>query len=490
MTVKRYFAATARDCLRKVKEDLGPDAIVVSNKSVRGGVEITAMSAASLDEISSRATAVEQGEDRLQASGGSRHAFAVPGFTSSDDDYTVSISSRARSVERRAQPVAEPPAAAAKRPIVSAWQPPRYEPETGRVAPAADPRAASPVADKPAPIAEAAPERAIEERVPHQGPNVAAVYELTREMQDIRGLLEQQLAGFAWGELSRASPARAQLMTELLEMGFSGVLARRMTQDLSNNITMEEGRRHVSEVLDRRLRLLDTDSEIVNQGGVYALVGPTGVGKTTTAAKLAARCVVRYGADRVALLTTDGYRIGAHEQLRIYGRILGVPVHAVGSGDELRQTLLALKDKHMVLIDTVGMSQRDSMVIEQGNMLANGGSVKRLLLLNATSRGDTLDDVIRAYGGEAISACIVSKIDETITLAPAVDAVVRHGMAIAYIANGQRVPEDLHLPNRKYLLHRVFKQRPGGMAHRLKTEEAGMVLAGQGMQQGRAVSIG
>ena len=186
------------------------------------------------------------------------------------------------------------------------------------------------------------------------------------------------------------------------------------------------------------------------------------------------------------MLTTDGYRIGAHEQLRIYGRILGVPVHAVGDSNDLRQTLAALKDKHMVLIDTVGMSQRDSMVIEQASMLASSGTVKRLLLLNATSRGETLDDVIRSYGGDDIAACIVSKVDETTTLAPVVDAIVRHGMPIAYLANGQRVPEDMHLPNRKYLLHRVFKQVQGNMAYRLKAEEIGMVLAGNAGLQDRS----
>lgn len=499
MTVKRYFAATARDCLRKVKEDLGPDAIVVSNKSVPGGVEVTAMSADSLEEISNRASSTEfVGQERLVAAGGSRLAtgFAsrpsagpsqdwlgssrgVPGskvraWDTTDpasEDYTVSLSAQARRFDRRAAPDA---GAEPKRPAVSAWAPPRYEPVTGKVT------AVAPEKRFPEPHVAANP--ASDARIQSSEPNMAVVREITHEMRcemhDIRSLIEQQLAGFAWGELSRTSPARAQLMTELLEMGFSGVLARRMTQDLEPGAGLEEGRKHASAILDRRLRLFDADSDLVHRGGVYALVGPTGVGKTTTTAKLAARCVVRHGADRVALLTTDGYRIGAHEQLRIYGRILGVPVHAVNDGDELRQTLAALKDKHMVLIDTAGMSQRDRMVIEQTSMLASSNAVKRLLLLNATSRGETLDDVIRAYGGEDIAACILSKIDETTTLAPAVDAVARHGMPVAYLANGQRVPEDLHLPNRKYLLHRVFKQVQGNMAHRLKAEEVGMALAG------------
>ena len=215
----------------------------------------------------------------------------------------------------------------------------------------------------------------------------------------------------------------------------------------------------------------------IDRGGVYAIVGPTGVGKTTTTAKLAARCVVRYGADRLALLTTDGYRIGAQEQLRIYGRILGVPVFVVRDGEDLRRTLADLRDKHMVLIDTVGMSQRDRMVAEQAAMLMRAGEVNRLLLLNAGCRGDTLDDVVRAYAGEDLAGCIMTKVDEATALAPALDCIVRHGLTLSYVANGQRVPEDLHLPNRNYLLHRAFKTASVDTAHSLRDEEVALAIA-------------
>jgi len=122
------------------------------------------------------------------------------------------------------------------------------------------------------------------------------------------------------------------------------------------------------------------------------------------------------------------------------------------------------------------MSQRDRMVAEQAAMLTRAGDVRRLLLLNATSRGDTLDDVIRSYAGEDLAGCILTKVDETASLAPALDTVVRHGLLMAYVANGQRVPEDLHLPNRNYLLHRAFKQPGPASVHRLKTDEVGLVL--------------
>ena len=209
---------------------------------------------------------------------------------------------------------------------------------------------------------------------------------------------------------------------------------------------------------------------------VTLMLGPTGVGKTTTTAKLAARCVLRHGASRVALVTTDGYRIGAHEQLRIYGRILGVSVHLVKDADELKQTLFDLQHKHMVLVDTMGMSQRDRMVEEQVAMFGNS-NVKRLLLLSATSRGDTLDDVIRAYNGPDLAGCILSKVDEAASLASSLDVIIRHGLRLHYVSNGQRVPEDLHLPNRAYLLHRAFKDLPDTSPHRLDGVEPGLMMA-------------
>jgi flagellar biosynthesis protein FlhF len=186
------------------------------------------------------------------------------------------------------------------------------------------------------------------------------------------------------------------------------------------------------------------------------LTGPTGVGKTTTTAKLAARAVVRYGADSVALITTDSYRIGALEQLRIYGKILGVAVHAARDTGDLRVTLSGLKHKRLVLIDTMGMGQRDKRVKEQAEMFVTAG-VQRLLLLNATSSGDTLEDVVRMYNGNGVIGCIATKLDEAVTLGAVLDVMMRHKLALHYVANGQRVPEDLHEVNMAYLLHRAFE---------------------------------
>ena len=459
MTVRRIVAESAREALRRVKEQLGPDAIVIANKSVPGGVEITAMSAASLDAISNAPE--------------SAPVVAKPSRQpppSDDGDYTVSLSTKARAQEP-----------------FRAWQPPVH---TAVPAPRPQLRPLPPKAEDGVPSVEqvaATLTSAATDQRPVRAQTVGAaevpVAQLAADIQSIKALLERQLAGFAWGELSRQTPTRALLLAEMLDAGFSSLLARRLTDELPETLLATDGRKWLATAINRRLRTLSVDNDIIDSGGVFALVGPTGVGKTTTTAKLAARCVVRYGADRLALLTTDGYRIGAHEQLRIYGRILGVPVHVVRDTEDLRRTLVDLRDKHMILIDTVGMSQRDRMVAEQAAMLTRAGEVRRLLLLNAGSRGDTLDDVVRAYSGEDLAGCILTKIDEAPSLAPAIDAVVRHGLLLAYVANGQRVPEDLHLANRNYLLHRAFKLPAEVSPHRLREDEVGLAIGSRPLGQ-------
>jgi flagellar biosynthesis protein FlhF len=300
------------------------------------------------------------------------------------------------------------------------------------------------------------------------------------EIRSLRKIVEQHLAGFAWGEVARSEPVKTEILRQMLDAGFSPQFARDLLTDLPPEMSAVEAMAWVKGAADRSLYTIGGADDIVDRGGVFALVGPTGVGKTTTTAKLAARCVLRHGPSKVALVTTDGYRIGAHEQLRIYGRILGVAVHLVKDAAELRQTLAELQHKHMVLIDTMGMSQRDKLVPELTDMLA-GCDVQRLLLLSSTSRGDTLDDVVRAYAGDKLSGCILTKIDEAASLATALDVIIRHGLRLHYVSNGQRVPEDLHLPNRNYLLHRAFKDVPETSAHKYDGIEPALMMANAGM---------
>ena len=299
---------------------------------------------------------------------------------------------------------------------------------------------------------------------------------LMREMVAMKAMMQRELAGVAWSNLKHRAPARADMMQRLLDAGFSPALSRELIAVVTEGATDADARKAVSAEIERRLPLASRES-LVEQGGVYALVGPTGVGKTTTIAKLAARCVERRGGASLALLTTDSYRIAAHDQLRVYGKILNVPVHAIKDTHDLKVTLAELRDKKTILIDTIGMSQRDQLVAEQTALLTGCGTVvKRLLLLNSTANAATLDEVITSYANGGIQGCVITKVDESASVATALDAAIRHGLDVHYVTNGQRVPEDLHLPNRTYLLHRALLPIKDGATHNLRPDEYPLVM--------------
>ena len=480
MNVRKFIAANARDALRKVKETLGNDAIILSNRGIPGGVEIMAVAARDMAMIVPTQVADTTPPDRR------------PAIAEADDDYRVSLSSAraqaAQGVPPRIQPQSAPIPA---RPVA-----PPAAPRPAATVNAAIPRTGglrnlemarpqqSTAAFTPPPVQKPAPSPAPRVQAQASPPRRAEAevvpMAVMDEIRSLRKIVEQHLAGFAWGEAARSEPVKTDVLRQMLDAGFSPQFSRDLLADLPMEMDGLQAMAWVKGAADRSLFTIGNESDIVDRGGIYALVGPTGVGKTTTTAKLAARCVLRHGPSKVALVTTDGYRIGAHEQLRIYGRILGVSVYLVKDAAELRQTLVELQHKHMVLIDTMGMSQKDKLVPELTDMLA-GCDVQRLLLLSSTSRGDTLDDVVRAYEGDNLAGCILTKIDEAASLATPLDVIMRHGLRLHYVSNGQRVPEDLHLPNRGYLLHRAFRDVPESSPHKYDGVEPGLMMANAGM---------
>src|SRR5690606_12848152 len=360
MKISRFVGASSRDVLRQVREALGPDALIVANRSVPDGVEVLAT-------------------------------------------------------------LEEPPAAAA--------------------APA---RAVAAIGAPAVPAAE------------HAAAGLEAA------IGALRGTLESRLDGLLWGGAAGPGrePLRAGLFRTLLDIGFSARLARAMLERLPASLDARAAQAWARNELVTHLPVLASEDELLAEGGVYALVGPTGVGKTTTLAKLAARCVAREGREQVAMLTTDNFRIGALEQLQIYGRLMGVPARSVRDVAELRATLAELGDRKMVLIDTTGISQRDRNVAAQAALLCGAGRpVRRLLVLNAASQGDTLDEVAHAYrhgAGEDVAGCIITKLDEASRLGPALDTAVRHRLPVHYVSVGQKVPEDLAVARADELVDRAF----------------------------------
>jgi flagellar biosynthesis protein FlhF len=289
--------------------------------------------------------------------------------------------------------------------------------------------------------------------------------ELVHEVRSLRSMVEGQLAAFAWNDLKRRDLTKVEVLRCLMTAGIGATLSRELVDELPDGLDVSRALRLAKMRLQNLLPVVAPTHGLVDEGGIYALVGPTGVGKTTTVAKLAAECALRLGRDNLALVTTDTYRIGAVDQLRIYGKILNVPVFAIRDEADLQHTLADLRARHLVLIDTVGMSQRDRRLADQVALLTGGAQqARRILLLAATAQSNVLEDVARAYAGEGLAGCILTKVDEALTLGGALDVLVRHRLTLHFVANGQRVPEDLHPPNPLYLVERVFRAAEGAPA--------------------------
>jgi len=285
--------------------------------------------------------------------------------------------------------------------------------------------------------------------------------ELARDLAEVKRLLQTHVAHTVAAAMSADSPVRAELLKQMFAAGFSAGMASEMVSQMPEQADIHSAVRWMQERLKADLQTLDVVSTI-DEGGVYAFIGPTGVGKTTMVAKLAARCVLRFGRSQVALLTTDTYRIGAQEQLKVFAKILGLTITSVRDGADLAHKLEELSRKHVVLLDTAGMGQRDQLMIEQLSLLAEGRQhLKRVLVVSATTGLHTLDDVYETYrqalGQEPFWGVVLTKLDEAVSLAPMVECVIRHQLPVLFMANGQRVPEDLHVPNTGYLVHRSLR---------------------------------
>ena len=407
MKIKRLCAANIREAMRKIREELGPEAVILSNQRTAAGFEIVA--------------AIDYDEQTLQSM---RQPPSEAGAPHRDAEAHADAESG----------LDEP----AKPPLVA-----RRE-------------ASPPPAADLAPPERAAPSRPDKSRVIWaQDP---LLVEMRKEIQVMHNLLEQQLDSLAWGELAQRQPHRADLLSQLLDFGFSPDLCLRLAEAAAGESDPDRAWRLALESFARTLSV--TEDDILTRGGVVALIGPTGVGKTTTIAKLAARYNLRHGPRRVALITTDSYRIGAFEQLSTFGVIMDAPVRLVRSAQELRDALSGFSDKSLVLVDTAGMSQRDLRLSQQFALLKDAPQIRNYLVLAANALHSVLREIATAFGRAPLSGAILTKVDETTRLGAALAAVHEKGLPLAYISNGQRVPEDLQ-PARINALIRMGEEFAG-----------------------------
>jgi flagellar biosynthesis protein FlhF len=386
MKVKRFFAPDMRQAIRLVREAQGPDAVILSNRKVDGGIEI--ISAVDYDESILENGVAEQTANHVEAS--------------LKQQPDAASATAADTYEGIAAPVQQPEAPA------------------GRVNWSQDP----------------------------------AIVAMRDEIKQLRGLLENQLAHLAWGDLDRREPLHTDVMRRLSSMELDSFLIEKISAPTIHARDDEHAWQLALSELSATLPV--ADEQLIDQGGIVALVGSTGVGKTTSIAKLAARYVLRYGQRHVALVTTDSYRIGAHEQLMTYGRLLGIPVQVASDHKELRSTLNCLSDKRLVLIDTAGMSQRDVRLTEQFATLADSGiPIRTLLVLSATLHPSVLDETVRAFSSVPLEGAILTKLDEAASLGGVLSAVIKQHLPLMFVANGQRVPEDIHPARAKNLVQRA-----------------------------------
>jgi flagellar biosynthesis protein FlhF len=497
MNVKRFIARSSREALNQVRMAFGADAVVLSNKPCDSGVEVLAMAPEGIAQIEQAAeTAPRQVAPAPAAATAapSKQSTAAAQAPVEQDVQRLAMSTlsfqdyvRERLLRRRRaamQPEAPEtvmPTFEERAPIAAALQTPTPTPVTPQPLrqpeqPAAMPPAMAAMPAMPIAAPAAREPLRLPEAVPSLADPTAAQREqaaVMNELRSMKGLIEDRFSALAFMEQLHRNPRQSSLSQRLLESGFSPALVRKLVEHLPADATDEIA--WAQGVLSRNLQSDEASLPIEDMGGVYALIGATGVGKTTSTAKIAASFAARHGVSNLGLITLDAYRMAAHEQLRAYGRILGVPVHTAHDRASLDDLLELLAGKKLVLIDTAGMAQRDQRTRELLDMLAHR-AIQRLLVVNAASQGETIEDVMQAYGAAGCRGAVLSKIDEAVKIAPALDALIRHKLRVVGVANGQRVPEDWHRLSSQALVQRAL--RPvSSPAWRVEPAEVNLLFA-------------
>ncbi len=443
MKIRRFFGKDMREALNRVKDELGSDAVIMSNRKVADGIELVA---AYDKEPEAKLTNVSR---RHNDTAGQKKP--TPSLSEIiGDDGTDSL----RALLEKQQ-------ANASESIVTQQQHPSrnsFKPEQSGAT--QEPQRPA-LKDKEDYLKfESDLIDTMSERGHHNNASTADDLDLASiksEIESLRNVLQFQLAELKQEKKSRHLPTHQYLTHSLTQMGLSDALAEQLINFTPAEYNEREAWVYLLKLLATRLQIAGND--ILRQSGIVALVGPTGTGKTTTLAKLAARYAQRHGADQVAMITVDTYRIAAYEQLATYGKIIGCTVRKAQSSEELAEQLFQLRHKKLVLIDTAGFSQRDSRLIKQLAQFDNGQMqpVRKYLVAQANTQYAAMQRIVDAYQRIKLDGCIFTKLDECYSLGEILSIAVENQLPLSYVTDGQQVPEDIKIADAKSLVSAAAK---------------------------------
>ncbi len=429
MKIKRFFAPDIRQAMRMVREELGAEAVILSNKNVDGGTEIVAArdfdeeliqqnlngsadDSQSADPLSAVRPKLANVNESVQENKNSRLKPSSPGTLVSPNNVSPRVVAPRVTKQGNAQL--------------------KDQQQRSKI---------SPAAVKSEGLSQSA-------RLPSIEPILS---EMRKEFGQLRKMLDVRLLDLAWTESLGDNPIQLEVARRLQDLGYSSLLARTLVAELNERADTSSVWQTIAEQLVSRVSVSHDD--LLETGGIVALIGPTGVGKTTTIAKLAAKFRLRHGEGQVGLVTTDNYRIAAHEQLNTYGKILDAPVRIAHDAINLKNILNEFSDKRLVLIDTAGMSQRDLRLAEQFSLFRSSSrSISSYLVMSAATELKALCEIKKAFDIFEPCAGILTKLDETVCIGSAISVVIEQKLPIAFVSDGQKVPENLHSPSERTLV--------------------------------------
>lgn len=451
MKVKRIFAPDMRQAMRRVRDEIGADAVIISNHRVAGGVEVVA---AKEEDYESAQAELKRSQKK------SRPASTL---SSSDDALTAELRrAKMRIAEARRRSEQPEPEVSQDvnrqidteededlRFILQSLKT-RQEEQAKR-----EHETDHHLSDNMWSVEK--PQSSLRNESRTESDEL--VKSMQQEIHQLRKLMEQQMNHSAPSYPQQTSAqlpqvSMAPLQQRLRELGLGDGLVRQLTASLEPELSDAAAWKNVLSRFADSVPVVG--EEYIARGGMIAFVGATGVGKTTTIGKLAARYVLQYGSSGLALVTTDCYRIAAHEQLKTFGRILDVPVRVVDENHNLDEVLLSLRGKRLVLIDTAGMNAGDPEGVQQKQMLASVSvRLKKLLVLSCSSQRQLIEKAWGNYQELDLSACVLTKLDESGSLGDALTLAIEKRLPVAYVTDGQKIPDDLIVAQRQDLVSRA-----------------------------------